>query len=128
MSDPIIVEWVNATIAGDQDAFAEIVYTFQDAVYNLCYRMLGNAVEAEDAAQEAFRARVDDCARWLAQASENLAATPDNLNALRAFKDTLTGDSVRYLPDVRRAADRLIEASPTSKEATEKQVGVLEKK
>lgn len=54
MSDPIIVEWVNAAIDGDQDAFAEIVYTFQDAVYNLCYRMLGNAAEAEDAAQEAF--------------------------------------------------------------------------
>ncbi len=54
MSDPVIVEWVNAAIAGDQDAFAEIVYTFQDAVYNLCYRMLSDAAEAEDAAQEAF--------------------------------------------------------------------------
>ncbi len=39
---------------GDQDAFAEIVYTFQDSVYNLCYRMLGERTEAEDAAQEAF--------------------------------------------------------------------------
>jgi RNA polymerase sigma-70 factor (ECF subfamily) len=39
---------------GDQDAFAEIVYSFQDAVFNLCYRMLGERTEAEDAAQEAF--------------------------------------------------------------------------
>ncbi len=39
---------------GDQDAFAELVYTFQDAVYNLCYRMLSDAAEAEDAAQEVF--------------------------------------------------------------------------
>jgi RNA polymerase sigma-70 factor (ECF subfamily) len=39
---------------GDQDAFAEIVYAFQDSVYNLCYRMLGERGEAEDAAQEAF--------------------------------------------------------------------------
>ena len=39
---------------GDQDAFAEIVYTFQDAVFNLCYRMLGERTEAEDATQEAF--------------------------------------------------------------------------
>ncbi len=54
MSDPIITQWVNASIEGDQEAFAELVYTFQDAVYNLCYRLLGERTEAEDAAQEAF--------------------------------------------------------------------------
>lgn len=54
MSDPIIIEWVQAALDGDQDAFAELVYAHQDVVYNLCYRMLGNRVEAEDAAQEAF--------------------------------------------------------------------------
>jgi RNA polymerase sigma-70 factor, ECF subfamily len=53
-TDPIILEWVNAALAGDQDAFAELVYTYQDAVYNLCYRILSDRVEAEDAAQEAF--------------------------------------------------------------------------
>ncbi|QPC85274.1 sigma-70 family RNA polymerase sigma factor [Phototrophicus methaneseepsis] len=41
-------------LEGNQDAFAEIVYSFQDAVYNLCYRMLGEGTEAEDATQEAF--------------------------------------------------------------------------
>lgn len=54
MSDPIINQWVNAAIDGDQDAFAEIVYSFQDTVYNLCYRLLGERTEAEDATQEAF--------------------------------------------------------------------------
>jgi len=53
-SDPIILEWVSAALAGDQDGFAELVYTYQDAVYNLCYRMLYDRGEAEDAAQEAF--------------------------------------------------------------------------
>ena len=52
--DPTILEWVEATKQGDQDAFAELVYTFQDPVYNLCYRMLGDSGEAEDATQEAF--------------------------------------------------------------------------
>jgi RNA polymerase sigma-70 factor, ECF subfamily len=54
VSDPVINQWVEAAIAGDQDAFAEIVYSFQDAVYNLCYRLLGERTEAEDAAQEVF--------------------------------------------------------------------------
>lgn len=39
---------------GDQQAFAQIVQSYQRPVYNLCYRMLGNAEEAEDAAQETF--------------------------------------------------------------------------
>jgi RNA polymerase sigma-70 factor (ECF subfamily) len=54
MSDPTTLEWVNAARQGDQDAFADIVYAYQDAVYNLCYRMLGERTEAEDSAQEAF--------------------------------------------------------------------------
>ena len=39
---------------GDQDAFTEIVETYQNPVYNLCYRMLGTPQAAEDAAQESF--------------------------------------------------------------------------
>ncbi len=52
--DSIILEWVHQARSGNQDAFAELVYSFQDAVYNLCYRMLGERTEAEDATQEAF--------------------------------------------------------------------------
>ncbi len=52
--DPVVLEWVQAAMEGDQDAFAELVYTYQDAVYNLCYRLLSERTEAEDAAQEAF--------------------------------------------------------------------------
>lgn len=39
---------------GDQGAFGDLVRTYQSAVYNLCYRMLGERSEAEDSAQEAF--------------------------------------------------------------------------
>jgi len=39
---------------GDQDAFAQIVETYQNPVHNLCYRMLGTPQAAEDAAQESF--------------------------------------------------------------------------
>ncbi len=41
-------------MAGDQDAFSDLVIEYERAVYNLTYRMLGDHVEAEDAAQEAF--------------------------------------------------------------------------
>ena len=39
---------------GDRAAFGVLVQRYQDAVYNLCYRMLGDFHEAEDAAQEVF--------------------------------------------------------------------------
>lgn len=39
---------------GDDQAFSQIVETYQSSVYNLCYRMLNNAGDAEDAAQETF--------------------------------------------------------------------------
>ncbi|MCK6579303.1 MAG: sigma-70 family RNA polymerase sigma factor [Anaerolineae bacterium] len=53
-TDPVVLEWIQAALEGDQDAFAELVYTYQDSVFNLCYRILSDRVEAEDAAQEAF--------------------------------------------------------------------------
>jgi RNA polymerase sigma-70 factor (ECF subfamily) len=40
--------------SGDPQAFTYIVEQYQRPVYNLCYRMLGNAQDAEDAAQETF--------------------------------------------------------------------------
>ena len=41
-------------LAGDEEAFAQVVEVYQTPVFNLCYRMLGDGGEAEDAAQETF--------------------------------------------------------------------------
>ena len=46
--------WVVQAQQGDPQAFTNLVETYQRPVYNLCYRMLGNAQDAEDAAQETF--------------------------------------------------------------------------
>lgn len=46
--------WVAQTLRGDQSAFAHLVDLYKTPIYNLCYRMLGNPSEAEDAAQETF--------------------------------------------------------------------------
>ena len=48
------IEWLPQALQGDETAFAQIVETYQRPVYNLCYRMLGDPIDAEDAAQETF--------------------------------------------------------------------------
>jgi RNA polymerase sigma-70 factor (ECF subfamily) len=39
---------------GDPTAFEDILLAYQDKIYNLCRYMLGNAHDAEDAAQDTF--------------------------------------------------------------------------
>lgn len=46
--------WVFQAQRGDDQAFTQLVEIYQKPVYNLCYRMLGEAEDAEDAAQETF--------------------------------------------------------------------------
>lgn len=47
-------QWLEEAQNGDDYAFSQLVESYQRQVFNLCYRMLGNAADAEDAAQETF--------------------------------------------------------------------------
>lgn len=62
-------QWVTQAQQGDPEAFAKLVDAFQRPVFNLCYRMLGDAYEAEDAAQETFLRAFDNFRRYDSQRS-----------------------------------------------------------
>lgn len=47
-------KWLLAARNGNSEAFSRLVDMYSRPVYSLCYRMLGNPQDAEDAAQEAF--------------------------------------------------------------------------
>ena len=47
-------QWLDEAIQGNEEAYCRLVEHYQTGVFNLCYRMLGNREEAEDAAQEVF--------------------------------------------------------------------------
>ncbi|ACZ43518.1 RNA polymerase, sigma-24 subunit, ECF subfamily [Thermobaculum terrenum ATCC BAA-798] len=48
------MELVRAARDGDKEAFSALVRLYQQDVYRLCYRVLGNHHNAEDASQEVF--------------------------------------------------------------------------
>ncbi|MBN1976753.1 MAG: sigma-70 family RNA polymerase sigma factor [Anaerolineae bacterium] len=48
------IELIQIAQQGDADAFGRLVVRYQQAVFNIAYRMTGNRQEAEDVAQEAF--------------------------------------------------------------------------
>ena len=47
-------ELIEQVQKGDLEAYGEIVRAYQNSVFNVCLRVLGNIQEAEDLAQEAF--------------------------------------------------------------------------
>jgi RNA polymerase sigma-70 factor (ECF subfamily) len=46
--------WIEETKKGNCSAFNRVVLKYQRPIYNLCYRMLADSIEAEDATQEIF--------------------------------------------------------------------------
>ncbi|HEX67512.1 MAG TPA: sigma-70 family RNA polymerase sigma factor [bacterium] len=46
--------WIESFLSGEKKVFDNIVMKYQDRVFNLCYRFLGDYEEAEECAQEVF--------------------------------------------------------------------------
>src|SRR6478735_12048155 len=55
---------VKRCLAGDQSAMLALVERFEGQVFGLCYRMLGQRQDAEDAAQETFVRVLKNLHRW----------------------------------------------------------------
>jgi RNA polymerase sigma-70 factor (ECF subfamily) len=113
------VGWLQKALQGDETAFASMVEAYQRPVYNLCYRMLGDPVDAEDAAQETF---------W--RAYQNLK----RYDPARSFPTWLLSIAAHYCIDQQRkrripiiSVDLLPEEdAPDPAPSPEKVVGELE--
>jgi RNA polymerase sigma-70 factor, ECF subfamily len=56
--------WIVQAQQGNDEAFTQLVETYQTPVFNLCYRMLGEPEAAEDAAQESFLRAYQNIGRY----------------------------------------------------------------
>jgi RNA polymerase sigma-70 factor (ECF subfamily) len=57
-------EWIAQAQRGNSEAFSRLVEACQTPVFNLCYRMLNDPYEAEDAAQETFLRAYNNLRRY----------------------------------------------------------------
>lgn len=87
MDEPSDHQLVLRALQGDTQAYGHIVQRYQNSVFNVCYRMMGERRDAEDQAQEAFirayeRLASFDVSRsfgpWIRRVATNLC-----LNALQ---------------------------------------------
>jgi RNA polymerase sigma-70 factor, ECF subfamily len=115
---------VDAVLAGDRDAYRTLVDREAGAVVRACYRILGDAAEAEDAAQEAFVIAYRSLASWrgegvfgawlgriavrvaLRQAARRRSVDwADPVEAAEAHRDPRAPDPLAYAVRAERSAD-----------------------
>ncbi len=83
---------------GDNGAVTQLVQTYQQSVYNVCYRMLGESTEAEDATQDTMVKAITnlssyDASRpfrpWLLRIASN-----ECIDRIRRRKDAISLDGL----------------------------------
>jgi RNA polymerase sigma-70 factor (ECF subfamily) len=116
-SDVDLKKLVRQCLAGDQAAMLALVERFQGPVFGLCYRMLGQRQDAEDAAQETFVRVLKNLHRWdsareflpwLLAIAGNRCRTALSMRRRRPAMDTAVELIADDAPD-RRPADHLAE-------------------
>ena len=107
------IGWVGQALGGDHAAFGQLMHRYAGAVYNLGYRMLGSAEDAEDASQEIFlRAytrlasfdRQRRFSTWLLSIGSNYCI--DRLRR-RRFSWMTLDDAAFALPSKERSPERI---------------------
>jgi RNA polymerase sigma-70 factor (ECF subfamily) len=105
------LQLIHRALSGDHAAFTALMEMYQKPVYNLCYRMLGEQCEAEDAAQEAFlraysRLHSYDAARpfktWLFSIAAHYCI--DRLRKRRVAVLGIDDEPIQYHPALRSSS------------------------
>jgi len=78
-------EWVMAAQQGDGEAFSRIVRQYQDRIFNMLYRLMGNMDDAGDLTQETFLKAYKGIATFEGKARLSTWITRIAVNASRDF-------------------------------------------
>lgn len=106
--------WIQQAIKGDDEAFGRLVENYQTPVYHLCYRMLGNSNDAEDAAQESFIRAY----RYLKKYDPNRSFATWIIFHITALTGCAKENSQRFLLPSSRQRSSLTEMHPIQKNSS----------
>ncbi|MEW6108039.1 MAG: sigma-70 family RNA polymerase sigma factor [Nitrospirota bacterium] len=119
------VQLIERSKKGDVSAFEQLVLKYEDKIYNLCRHMLGNAHDAEDAAQDVFLKAYQNLNKFRPEASLHTWLYRIAVNTCidyrrkpffeSLFKSSKEGDEfVEELPADSPSPDRLYESKQIS--------------
>jgi len=127
------ISLIQACLEHDRDAFNKLVLKYNDMVFNLCFRMMGDYDEANDCAQDAFlkvyhnlhkfkqksafstwlyRIAVNTCKNSLASSHSRISKRMFRLNGNSSDKDKTDNIDIQ---DSSMSPDRLYERSEDEK-------------
>ncbi|MAT39170.1 MAG: RNA polymerase subunit sigma-24 [Ectothiorhodospiraceae bacterium] len=130
-------KFIAAALAGDQEAYSQIVKKYRNSIYHLIVRMIGYNHEAEDLTQEAFIKAFNSLASfndeyafstWLYKIATNNCIDHLRKKKLQTFSinkpiNTLEGETTFEIPDTSYEPDKDIvqsQQSSTIQDAIEK--------
>ncbi len=121
LTDPIDEKLVELAVAGDSEAFGEIVTRWERKIFALCFGMLGREDEARDAAQETFISAYRNISNfrgeakfssWLHRIAVNQCLTVKRRTRTRSedFLDETSGEDERvFVAPAHRSPARVTE-------------------
>ncbi len=106
------VELVLRCLDGDSDACRDFVRLYQRMIFSLCYRMLGNHEDAEDAAQESLVRALRGLSGWdrtrpLKPWLLAIAANRCRTSLMKRSRQPFTTDFAREPEQAERGSDRI---------------------
>ncbi|MHB0867138.1 MAG: RNA polymerase sigma factor [Thermoleophilia bacterium] len=134
---PTDTELISRTRAGDLQALENLVSRYEERVYNLAYRILGNREDAEDALQDTFISVIraldgfqerSSFSTWLYRITTNAALTKLRK---RSRKDKSEGEFLDEVYSVQEQAQEQVKmsdwsANPVESLLGDEAVGVME--
>ena len=112
---------------GDLEAYGEIIQAYQDSVFSVCLRILGNSQDAEDLTQDAFLRAYRNISHydpfrpfgpWMRVLAANLCY--NHLNKARLDRTPLDDERYQAREDFGKGPEKMMELSQEHRELYQK--------
>ena len=133
-TDPQDTEWIHETLAGTARSFDNIVLKYQDQVYTLILKTIGNQADAEDLAQNVFFNAFSNLRKFRKESSLKTWLFSISINQMRNYWRSKKHAIVHAESDMQPLAggertyvNKAIDADPDQEVGSEETKRIVEK-